>query len=367
MTKKYKRFCINCGTTGLNKEDLIEGLCFNCYKLKYPLLKLKEQPTLNICKECLALRINKHWVKTDTFTFYEHANHMLTKNITNFFETAENSSVSVSFTEFPDFYDLFKYNTIQYEVNVEKQINDELSIKDSKEYKARIKISICENCKDFKTNISKSKIRIIAKKRKILDNEIDEILEIFKNNAEIYKDPNLYILPPVLSKNELIFRMSSIDFAKNIAHQIVNRLGGVIRESIKFMDREKSKSKKQDLNILIRLLPFFTRDVIKYNNKLLYVISIQDNHVNIFDFENNEIKKFKTKEIIKGEKYLDHSKFEKFSINAIYKNTIQIMNLKTFQTFEIEMNENPHLKNIKEGMEINGFKEGEKLHLIPFI
>ncbi|MHA1301408.1 MAG: hypothetical protein ACTSO9_18455, partial [Candidatus Helarchaeota archaeon] len=68
----------------------------------------------------------------------------------------------------------------------------------------------------------------------------------------------------------------------------------------------------------------------------------------------------------KSEKYFDSSKLEKYIINAIYKDVIQIMNLKTFHTLEIEMKSEPQFEKIKEGTEISGFREGEKLYLIPF-
>ncbi|MHA1378043.1 MAG: NMD3-related protein [Candidatus Helarchaeota archaeon] len=366
MSKKFRRFCINCGESGLKKEDLINGLCFKCYRQKNPFITLKEQPVIHLCKECLAIKLKKEWIHTNISNFYQKANDLLNKNINIYFDTDSELTVSLKLNQFPDFKDLFKYNSIQFEVHISGKVLNHFKIDEILNFKSKIKIETCDNCKDIKSSVSKSKIRIIARKRKITEEEIDGIIQMIKNSANIYKDPNFYILPPLITPNELIFRVSSIEFAKIIANQLKKRFGGVLRESVKYIDREKTKSKKQDLNILVRLLPFFNGDVIKFNEQLLYVISIQDEIVNCFDFKSKEIKKYKTKQIIKGEKYLDKSKFKKYFINAIYKDIIQIMDLNTFQTFEIELTGVPHFINVKEGTEINGFKEGEKLYLIPF-
>ncbi|MHA1300145.1 MAG: NMD3-related protein, partial [Candidatus Helarchaeota archaeon] len=328
MTKKFKRFCINCGRSGLSKEELLDGLCFKCYKLKKFLIKLKKEPILTICKDCFAIKLKNEWIKTNEINFYEQADGILNSNINTFFEISPNTIVTLRFVEFPDFRDLFKYNTIRIIADVKSQVHQNLELNKTVDFTAKLKLGICDTCKDIKANVYRSKIRIIAKKRKITDNEIEKIINIFKNNAEIYKDPNLYILPPILSSSELIFKVSSIDFAKNVANQLKNKFGAVLRESVKFVDREKNKTKKQDLIILVRLLPFFSGDIIKFENKLYYIINIQSDFVNCFDFKSREVKKFKTKQIIKSEKYFDSSKLEKNIINAIKKDVIQIMNLK---------------------------------------
>ncbi|NVM01471.1 MAG: hypothetical protein HWN67_04000 [Candidatus Helarchaeota archaeon] len=367
MTKKYKRFCINCGKTGLSKEELFEGLCFDCYQEKNPLIILKKQPIIHLCKNCLAIKTKKDWINTDQLNFYEKADKLLNEDAQTYFKIAPDITAEIRLDKSSGIQDLLQHNTINFEINYNGKVHNLFEINEIQIHSAKIKLDICENCKGYKSEVSKSKIRIIAKKRNITESEIEEIIRLFKNSANIYKDPNLYILSPILSKTELIFRVSSIDFARNIANQLKSKFGAVIRESIKFVDREKSKTKKQDLNILIRLLPFFPGDVIKYNNNLYYIISIHENNVNCFDFKAKEIKKFKSKQIINGERYLLKSKLEKFIITAIYKDEIQIMDLKTYQTFEIEIKNQPHLIKINEGTEINGFREGENLYLIPFI
>lgn len=367
MTKKYKRFCINCGKTGISKEELFEGLCFNCYRAKNPLVMLKKQPIIHLCKDCLAIKTKKDWINTDELNFYEKVNKLLNEDAQSYFKIAPDITVNIRLDESSGIKELLQYNTIGFEVNYNGKVHNIFEVNESQIHSAKIKYDICENCKGYKSKVAKSKIRIIAKKRNITESEIEEIIKLFKNGANIYKDPNLYILSPILSKRELIFRVSSIDFARNITNQLKSRFGAVIRESVKFVDREKSKTKKQDLNILVRLLPFFPGDVIKYSNNLFYVISIHENNINCLDFKSKEIKKFKSKQLINGDRYLVKSKLEKFIITAIYKDVIQIMDLKTFQTFEIEIKKQPYLIKINEGTEINGFREGENLYLIPFI
>ncbi len=367
MTKKYKRFCINCGKTGFSKEELVEGLCFNCYQEKNPLITLKKQPIIHLCKICLAIKIKKDWVKTDELNFYDKVDKLLNDEAQTYFKIDPDITVKIKLDKSSGIQDLLQYNIINFDVNYNGKVRNLFEVNESQIHSAKIKHDICENCKGYKSRVSKSKIRIIAKKRNINETEIEEIIKLFKDSANIYKDPNLYILSPILSKTELIFRVSSIDFARTIANQLKSRFGAVIRESVKFVDREKSKAKKQDLNILVRLMPFFPNDIVKYMNNLYYVISIHGDNVNCFDFKAKEIKKFKSKQIINGERYLPRSKLEKFIITAIYKDVIQIMDLKTFQTFEIEIKNQPHLHKINEGTEINGFREGESLYLIPFI
>ncbi len=365
MSKKYKRFCINCGATGLKREELIDGLCFNCFKDKNPLIKIKSQPLINVCKECLAIKTRNEWLKTTPPAFYERANALLNRDVGAYFKFVPDTEVEMKLEEFDRIEDLLKYNTIPLILYMKRKIEGQLELQDTQRHSVRIKLDTCETCKDFKSSASKSKIRIIAKKRKITDEEIEEIIKIFQSSAEIFKDPNLYILPPVISQTELIFRVNSVDFAKMVARQLKKRFGAVLRESIKFMDREKSKTKKHDLNILVRLMPFLKGDIIKYDNELLFVISIEHDFVDCLDFKSGEAKKFKSKQIINGKKYLDKSKFDKFVVTAIYKDEIQVMDLKTFQTFEIEIKDKPVLNELREGLEISGFREGEKVYLIP--
>ncbi|MFX1450546.1 MAG: NMD3-related protein [Promethearchaeota archaeon] len=367
MTKKYERFCINCGKTGFSKEELLEGLCFNCYKLKNPFILLKKQPILHLCKYCFSIKTKKGWIKTDALDFYEKANNFLNDDVKLNFKIAPGLITDIKLDDSSDIQDLVQTNTINFEINYKGIVHDIFEVNESQIHPIKIKFDMCESCKGFRAKISRSKIRIIAKNRNITELETEEIIKLFKNSANIYKDPNLYILSPILSKKELIFRVSSIDFARNIADQLKSIFGAVVRESVKFQNRGKSKTKKQDLNILIRLLPFFIGDVIRYNNNLLYVASIQENNINCFDFKDKVMKKFKPKQLINGERYVAKSKLEKFIITAIYKDVIQIMDLKTFQTFEIEIKNQPYLINISEGTEINGFREGENLYIIPFI
>lgn len=365
MSEKYKRFCIKCGTT-LKKEDLIERLCFNCYILKNPPVILKEQPIIYLCRECLAIKTKNEWIKTSPLDFYEDCNQLLTEDVHTYFEIAPNINVRFELIEFPDFEDLFHFNTIPFNLIISGKYLNTFEINETQQYLAKIKLGICGNCTEYKANVTKAKIRIIAKKRKITDLEIEKIIKIFKDIADKYEDPNLYILTPVIKNDEIIFRTSSIGFAKEIEIKFKNIFSAVIRESHKYKSRgpEKSRQKRGNLHVLIKLLPFFVGDVIKYNNEFLYVINIQNYRISCFNFESKEMEKFSPKQLTNADRYLANSELEKFLISAVCNDVIQVMDLKSCQIFEI--NKEAPFTDLEEGTEIGGFKEIENIHLIPF-
>ncbi|MHA1783880.1 MAG: NMD3-related protein [Candidatus Helarchaeota archaeon] len=365
------RFCIKCGKDNLKKSELIENLCFDCYKEMNPLFTINRQkiPTLFLCKNCQNFRFsyNKKWSHPKE-NFFEDITSDLSANSSKFIKKDENIEIQFS---------IIDENKINFEVlNSNRMLrvrldavkigegDSENQFMDTEEIPIKIEVSICDKCNQIRRNLSRVELHFQGKNRMLKEDEILYIEEIIENEFEKFLkiNPDVFILIPSKKGRVLKYKISSFKLAKKIANLIKNQLDATLREAFKYEDREKSRNKVRSQAIITVILPpFRVGEIFELRNEIYQVTSIMNKTIiclNLYSFQKTKF----SFDDLKHAKEITDEMLNSFTILFISNNNVQIMDNSTFMTYDIPIKE--PLKNVKEGMEIRGIKKENKIILI---
>ena len=363
------RFCIKCGKSNLKKNELIKNLCFDCYKKGNPLLIIDKDkiPTLILCVNCQNFHFDysKKWIHPESDFFTDTLSDLETK-VDKFVKLNENVDLMMSFLDEDTInYDALKSNRM-FKINIAASAMDNPeNILEEETITIRVNFSMCEKCNLIQRKASKVKLQFQAKNRELNEEEILYIEEIIENEFEKYlkEDPDAFILEPSKTGKIRRYKISSFKLAKKIANLIKNELNGIIRESFKYEDREKNKSKTRSRSIISVILPTFAVGEIFILNKEIYqVYSIINKSITCINLDNSLKIKFRSS-ALKHARKLTKEDMTSFLVVSLDKENFQVMDNETFQTFEIPLD--LLTQDVKEGMEVKGIKkDNDKIIII---
>jgi len=334
-------FCVDCG-----KELKIfrDGACVKCYLKNHSFSKGPEIIDIFVCSHCGSYKYKNTWV-TDLF------DDILKRIIKNCFCISDElRSVDIT-TKYGE-----EKERIECKVTI-SGIIDDVKIDEDHEILVRLRKTVCDVCSKQYGGYHEAVIQIRADKRKLSKDEIVVIQSTVEGLVKSMQDKGNRALFITDSKEEhggLNFYLSDKGSALTITKKIQGKYGGSIKQSSKNIGMKDSRQLYR-MTYLLRLSLFRKGDFISYKGSFFSISSISGNKVRVFEisswmekvFDVNDLEKAG---IIGGEELIGN-----MILVSQTENEVQIMDPKTYRTFDVRKPENITLESkIVNVVEIEG-------------
>lgn len=314
-------FCVECGKEGLIFK---EGVCINCYLKTHSFTKGPNIIDVPICAHCNSYKYKNTW----TSELFNDVIQRVIKNNFTISNELNKTDINTECTEQKD--------RLLCKIIISGYINDH-EISEEHEVLVRLKKTVCDVCSKRFGGYHEAIIQIRADKRKLDQEEINNIVlsvEGFVENMQAKGNRSLFITDMGEEHGGIDFFLSDKGAALSIAKRIQEQYGGEIKQSSKNVGMKDSKQIYK-MTYLLRIPSYKKGDYIKIDNSYFQIISIQKNYLkllNLIDWEEKifDLNQIKNLNIIGGNELVKEMIFISQT-----ENDVQIMEPKTFQIITI--------------------------------
>jgi len=368
VSENQKRlFCIECGKS-LEKDEIINGLCIDCYRKFYSLFDVKDTD-IDICRKCFSFRHRDKWITVKTSDLTEVVRQIL--KVKSPFLTEKHGKVEISFENIE-----FERKTVEDTVTavvkvvgIGKPIPKVPVYKEVKNLKLNLHFTLCQKCSKLKREYFEAIIQLrgesehVDKALNITLNIINSIFNKRKMNGKAF----ITKIKKTRGGTDIYFGSNRI--ARMVAYHLRDELGAKVVETRKIVSKDRQTSKNvYRQTFSVRLLPFKKGDILEIKGVAFLVLDNIPSRGKLRSFniilgkeENIPIKNLWKEDV----KILTRINIEKFLVTSISKNYVTLMNLRDYSPLEISIDDVPF--KITEGEEVEAIKIKGKLYLLPKI
>ncbi len=349
-----KRFCALCGKTD---SPLIENLCFSCFYKKHPPFRVKSEPKIQICPNCFSYKLSKKWMQTDSSNNFEFLEQVIEQALPLFIKHSPEFKISLQ----PQLSEEIEIKEkIEIPVLITAEKND-IVISETVPVNINLESSPCGRCSKKKRGYFEAILQFRGLRGRISEEERRQVYNIIENflNQERYKYD---YIPQIKEKKQgFDIYVSTIGLAKIIAESVKEYMGANLYESFKLLGMKDGK-KKGTTSISVRLPSFSIGEIIQLPDKTLIFEKFEKGNLIGKDLETGKQLTIQHKELWESEIQSWKPETKEYLIISITTNFLQLMDLKTYEIFEIKK-EPPH-HNLKEGDTIKATKIDEKILIL---
>jgi nonsense-mediated mRNA decay protein 3 len=334
-----------------------------------PAITLKKPISFLICPNCIATKDGSKW-------YYPSSN-----NVAQFIESLFIKKVkkSINLQKFDEIISIEPVFSLD---EPSKEIDITLAIKrghiatepysEKSEISIPLEFQLCPRCSRVKSGSYEAILQVRGAKGTLSPKEREEILSLIENTLKNrFKAPPQSFVSKIVQKNEgMDLYFFSSKSATTIASTLRDSVAASIKTAPKLVGLNKSTSKRQyRINISVRIPHLRVGDFIKLDNSFYEIHAIGGGKLSLRNLKTKVHRSLLAKtlwthisnrdanfSILKREKYV-------FSYLVITEtpDSLQIMNLKTYETYEIQKAIN---KSIISGDTIKGFQVNDSVFLL---
>jgi NMD protein affecting ribosome stability and mRNA decay len=233
------------------------------------------------------------------------------------------------------------------------------------ELEIKIEFTYCDSCLKLRRGAYNA-IMNISREQNFKDSEIDEILELAKNqvNVLIKKDRMAFLAKYQIGKNRVKLYLGSEKLAKSLTQILLNKWGGISNEYTTYNPKSKLKGKKHDkLIINLKLPSMYKGDIISIHNQPFIIKSIRNDIINLTNLSSKRNEHISLKDEIDYQLIRKRENLTKYQVVSIYDDIIQIMDEETYELYEILKND--ELLDITIQSKLLGLKYDNRVFIIP--
>jgi len=365
-SNQKKMFCIECGKP-LDKNEIINGLCIECYRKFYSLFDVKDIG-VDVCRKCLAFKHRDKWIRVKTSELEDVVQQILQIKAPHIIE--KHGKVEISFRNINfEKREKDKITAIVEVKGVGKPAPNLQVYEERKTLKLYLHFTTCQKCAQITREQFKAIIQLRGKPEKV-----DKALNVALRLAEKIlikreKDKEAFIAKIKKTRGGIDIYFGSSRVARMIAYKLRDDLGAKVVETRKIISKDRQTSKNvYQQTISVRLLPFKRGDLLEIEKYIFLVLEDLPSRGKLKVFntvlgkeENIPIKIF-WKENVKN---ITREKIERFMAVSVSKKHVTLMNLQNYSSLEIDKDDIPF--EVVEGKEIEAIKFKGKLYLFPKI
>ena len=230
-----EKFCPKCGK---HVEEIIEGLCYQCYSLQKDLVEAPSAISIGLCKNCTRSREKNEWTQHRTFT------DMLQSAVLNSVKADKDIAVKLTFDK--------KYvggkTTIPVKIEAVKKSKD-AKIKQESTMLVTINPQTCDNCGKQSGNYYEGIIQLRGNEQKCEEarNFIYSIVE-----KRVNKEANVFIAKELKLKEGIDLYIGSIKLSEKVLVEVKKKFDAETNKTYKLIGEKDGKTLKR-VTILLRL------------------------------------------------------------------------------------------------------------------
>ena len=363
---RKKLFCIECGKP-LDKNEIINGLCIECYRKFYSLFDVKDVK-VDVCRKCLAFKHRDKWIRVKTSEMEEVVQQILQIKAPYLIE--KHGKVEISFKNI-NFEKREKevITAIVEVIGIGKPSPNLPVYEESKTLKLYLHLTVCQKCAQITREHFKAIIQLRGESEKV-DKALNFTLKLAENIlSKREKDKEAFITKIKRTRGGIDIYFGSSRIARMITYKLRDDLGAKIVETRKIISKDRQTSKNiYQQTFSVRLLPFKKGDLLEIDERILLILEDLPSRgkLKVFNVvlgreESIPIKFFWREDA----KNIEQEKIEKFMVVSISKKHVTLMNLQNYSSLEIDKDDIPF--DVIEGEEIEAIKFKGKLYLFPKI
>ena len=361
-----RRFCAVCGKI---TDELVSGMCVDCYLSLYPLVKLRKTPSLVLCKNCLAYLYKGKWHNLRERELLSGIREAIIKSIKESIRPNREAILKAIVPQVSEEQVIKVVN--KKPINVIVKVKGSPSTTIDKTYEqtliVRLKASwdLCPSCRRVRSKVERAILQVRVLGRGLRDHEKRDLMEFISREVErLYDSDKEAVILDSDMKVGIDLHFSSRRIAKVIATAIQKKFGGRVLETRKVIGMSRSGKTITKSTIRIMLPPFRPGDIVLYKGKLFIVKKIYSNYFHAINVENGAKERITLSEVYSRKvKVIEQSELEMVSIISIDSPYVQVMNLRNYKVYEVHMTKMP--KWVEEGVKARLLKLGEKVYFVP--
>ena len=284
-------FCVECGADG----PVYEGLCANCFRKRYPVVKPVEFLDLARCESCGSFRLRSGWSKVDR----ELVLPQLLRDAMPPLPPYER----VGFTQVAREEDA---NNLAVTVKAVGRFRDLAPVQDF-HLRVRIKPSLCDSCQKQRGRYYEGILQVRGEDRELTPGEVRALRTFVVARVDRTESSEAFVSRIEEIHGGLDFYLSKNALAKGIARDVAGSFGGTVSASPKLYGQKEGREVYR-VTALVRLAAFRKGDVVRHKGALSEVISVRP-FVVLRDVVSGEERRFKPKDI-RGARRIDAERFE---------------------------------------------------------
>ena len=361
--RKRTKFCALCGK---ETEELINGLCIECYRKTYPLIprNAPSQLEVKICKYCGAFTLGHVWRKTRVEDINKAVEIAVEMNIRRQYRSKNYHIVNLEISR-------MRYFEGKYVVNVKLRVRGEggeshLTFEEEKTVSVHVVFSTCPECKDVISKAERAIIQVRAGERRLTESEVAEIRRIVNKEAEKLFESDRGAFPFESSETVagIDYKFTSAKAARRIAQAISRRFSAKLLETHKDVGGTTSNGRTKTKVTYRVLLPSFrSGDVVRLGKHLYYILSIEKGKVTAIALPSLKETKISLSSFRSAELVVKYEESTPVMVISTSGAIVQLMNMEDYQTFELSFRKIPLW--IEPGKIFRLFKVNNEFFVLP--
>ncbi|MEQ9715738.1 MAG: NMD3-related protein [Candidatus Asgardarchaeia archaeon] len=353
-------FCPICGKKVISPNQLINGVCANCFLNK---IKLFVEPNaIKFCNYCGAVFLSGKWVrKYDSFdklvsnyiiSFYKK--HLSKLELDAEVNIVPHGLKRVSKAKFAYIATLEIFNFKNPALAKMKQVS---------EIKLPIELTTCDRCQKIFTGQFEAILQVRKFGEPLSPNDImiikDEVNKVIRYK---FSDPSAFISDIKEKKTFIEFKVGSNSIAKAIANHFKRFFNAKIVFTAKLVSLKEGK-RIYRVTAKIDLPIFSKRDVVIVDDKYIGLVhSITNKYILIKDLIEKRTIKVYVNELYRVRR-VNNDEIQRYQVISISPKIVQIMDLESYDIYEID-NSNI-FANIKVGDVVKGIIFNNRIVILP--
>lgn len=361
-----KRFCVKCGKFE-PEVSLIGALCPKCYREEIPPIRFKKTPSLVLCRQCIATKSGSKWYYPSSEDLKEFVKSSVTKSLKARLELQDT-------VELVNIDPIFSLDVPSKEIDVTISLKRDDYTTDSHIEKIQLAIpleyQLCPRCSRITSGSYEAILQIRGVQGTLSPKEREMILSSIEHTLERrFKDHPQSFISKIVPKHEGIdLYFFSFKCANTVAYTLRDSVAASIRITSKLVGLDRSTSKRQyRVNISVRIPHLRIGDFMMLDNSVYEILAIGGGKISLRSLETGTRRSLSAKtlwsqlsskqlKVLKKEEYVFS-----YLVIAITSDSLQIMNMKTYETYEIQKAID---KNLTSGDVIKGFQKNGKIFLL---
>ncbi|QLH74914.1 MAG: hypothetical protein HPY73_05295 [Methanomassiliicoccales archaeon] len=317
-------FCVKCGAEG----PTYERVCRSCFLENKRFTRLPDHVDLVRCHHCGEYGIDGRWV---AHLDHEHAAEDAAMRAVEVLKDTSIEEMSAS---------VVAADSANFKVHIDVTVDHKrLVVEEELDTIVRLKSSVCDRCSKIKGSYFEAILQIRSRDRKLLEKEIDEILdrvdklvrEAATENREVFVSK---VDRMVGGSGGADVYISSNSVGKIISREIADQYGAEIKDTAKLLTQKEGRDVYR-VTYLVRLPSYRFGDMLVFRKRMYLVGPMRTNNVKLTDMKSGESVTYSHNDLVDAKVIGHREDYLDAVVLTESDREVQIMHPKNFRPLEL--------------------------------
>ncbi|KZX11002.1 60S ribosomal export protein NMD3 [Methanobrevibacter filiformis] len=339
-------FCHECGDSD---DELIEGLCKDCFLKQLSILTIPQDISVTVCAHCNSKLENGKW--KESYLLEDEIIYRVLENAIEINQLTKNPEIEL---------EILQMRGTIAECYIEAKITIYgREVIQKYETNVRLNKSVCTPCSKRNSGYYETVIQLRADSRELTHREIAKTNDLIKKSLanQFEKDKLAYLAQKTEMKEGIDYYFGSSKSGRRVANEIKEEFGAVIKESPRLITQDKSTGKGlYRVWISVRLPNFQVNDFIEFKDKIAQVASVSGSKIIAINLKTFEEFSIQWRDYDDIEVLGRSNEILKTTLISKSPNSFQILNPITYEVIELPLNKIAINSNIGDEVNVIGIE-----------